>query len=198
MSDPSPHPLGADALSLLVAGMAAAGESARHALARLYTPSEVVLGAVERWRGDPQLIVGIRDDAALGIAFDMHGPVRGRLVMVAGAGVGGRLAASLLRRTSTALDEGALEALSEMGNIVASSFLNGLAHAAGLTLMPSVPLVANDALGEVIRSIAPARDLAFMAPFHIMLASGIVSGAFIAAPEAASIDRLVDGLAARR
>ncbi len=77
-------------------------------------------------------------------------------------------------------------ALGELGNIVGSSFLNALADATGLTLMPSPPSVITDMAGALLDVIAAdillTQDDAFVAETAFRAPDRDISGQFFVIP----------------
>jgi chemotaxis protein CheY-P-specific phosphatase CheC len=170
----------------MVAGLGAA----RVALARLFIPAPVALQAIDRCAETLANELAADPKARhLGVAFDVSGPVSARLVVLAVRGDDSRLSAALLRRSwapEPKLDHDSLHAFSEMANIIASSFLNGVARELRLTLIPSVPSLPESPLEDVVASITAAPAWALGARFTVGLPAGEASGLFVAAPGIAS------------
>ena len=174
----------------LVDGLRAGIQAAQRSLDQLFAPYTVTVTTVEGW---PLALPLIESDESsgrpsaihLGAAFDVEGPIKARLLMLAGEGDDAKLTATLLRRAPSA--DGALDAedraaLSEMANIVASSFLNGLARALKLRLLPSVPSLEESPLQDVLQAVRAAHGWVIGAQFTVALPSGAASGLFVAAP----------------
>ncbi len=89
-------------------------------------------------------------------------------------------------------------ALGELGNIVGSSFLNALADATGLTLLPSPPSVITDMAGALLDVIAAdillTQDDSFVAETAFQAPDHDISGQFFVIPTHA----LLTALLARR
>lgn len=97
---------------------------------------------------------------------------------------GARLASALLKRDVDAHDTAAQEAIGELANIAASSFLNGLAHVADVRLLPTVPTVETiDAL-PVFAMIEAWGSRAYEIPFDVAFPDASVRVVFIAVDEA--------------
>jgi chemotaxis protein CheY-P-specific phosphatase CheC len=119
-------------------------DGARHALeavGRLMSvPSEDVAldsGSLETL---PEAYAGLRDDTErFGVAFALSGGLSGGLLLVADETAVKRAAARLLGSESETIDERSRAVLSEIGNIVASAFLNGIADRMHRACLPSVP-----------------------------------------------------------
>lgn len=88
--------------------------------------------------------------------------------------------------TTQALGEMESSALGELGNIMGSSFLNALAEATGLTLMPSPPNVMTDMAGALLDVIAAdilqTQDDAFVAEATYQAPGRNISGLFFVIP----------------
>ena len=88
--------------------------------------------------------------------------------------------------TTQALGEMESSALGELGNITGSSFLNALADATGLTLMPSPPHVMTDLAGALLDIIAAdilqTQDDAFVAAATYQAPGRNISGLFFVIP----------------
>lgn len=104
--------------------------------------------------GDIPELVGGAEAEVVGIRLAMTGPTRGTLLLV----FPGDSARSLLARllggaVAEPLDEMAVSALKEVGNILASAYLVALGGFLGLPLLPSVPQLAWDMAGAVLDQI---------------------------------------------
>ncbi len=88
--------------------------------------------------------------------------------------------------TTHSLGEMEQSALEELGNIVGSSFLNALANATGLTLMPSPPQLIMDMAGALLDSLAAdillTQDEAFVAEADYRAADRDIAGQFYVIP----------------
>ncbi len=88
--------------------------------------------------------------------------------------------------STQALGEMEESALGELGNIVGSSFLNTLADATGLTLLPSPPSVMTDMAGALLDVIAAGilltQDDAFVAETAFRAPDRDISGQFYVIP----------------
>lgn len=163
-----------------IARAVAAGiEAASEALARLFAPAPTCMFAAQPLDGSS--IVAVTQGIA--IAFDMEGELRARLLVTLEPAEAGLLASALLRRPGlSAAEVEAQEALTEMGNILASAFLNGVAHRTRSALVPSTPTFAQQA-GASFAALRLSRDRAWAARFVVELDGRTAEGLFIAAPE---------------
>ncbi len=57
------------------------------------------------------------------------------------------------RGSTNSLDEIALSALAETGNVCGTSFLNALSDRTGLRIIPTTPMVVNDMAGAILQSV---------------------------------------------
>ncbi len=89
---------------------------------------------------------------AVVIAFEASGGISGTLALVIDDAVAQWLAGHLTGAVTLDGDigSGALAALAELGNIVASAFLNGAARVVGRTCLPSVPRVIHSSTSEAL------------------------------------------------
>lgn len=163
------------------------------ALQRLFATHTVAVEVIEQWPPTTAAEHGRSGDIGSlhqGAAFDVSGPLRARLTLLATEGDAEQLTAALRgvpSRVNRVLDAEDYEAYSEMANIAASSFLNGLARELQLRLLPSVPSLSPSTLGELVRALEASGAWVTGARFSVSLPSGTASALFIAAPEPGSI-----------
>lgn len=81
-------------------------------------------------------------------SFVASGGVQGNLAIVVDDSLGLVIANKLLG--TGALDAGAIAALAEVGNILASAFLNGAARLCGRACLPSVPHMSHGPLSSLL------------------------------------------------
>ena len=88
-------------------------------------------------------------------------------------------------------------ALGEMGNVTGASFLNVLADAAGLQLLPSPPVVITDMAGALLDVIAAdvslTQDHAFIAETTFTAPDRQIAGVFFVIPSQALLRVLLQG-----
>jgi len=145
-------------------------------------------------------LLGGAERVVVGITLQILGDARGNILLVFPEESARRLLATLLRREQEALllDDVGVSTLKEVGNILASAYLNALGSLLRMTLIPSVPLLAQDMAGAVVDSVlielSEAGDLALMVEteFH-GVASGVegIKGHFFLLPDPASLDFLL-------
>lgn len=155
-----------------------AAESVRASLGKLFDPVEVRL---------VEMSVGPASDttpgSAIHVGFRIGNFVGARLVIAATDPDAARIGDVLLHRAHTGPvpDERAREALTELANIAASSFLSRLAAVSRLRLIPSIPEV----LGVAALADSDAALIAFSisARYEVVLAAGTASFVLTATPE---------------
>lgn len=108
-------------------------------------------------------------------------------------------AAELCRLLGTSVeDEMGRSALAEVGNILASSYLNAIVEMTGLTLDPEPPEVEVDLLGPVVERrltrSAAATDPAILMRSCLTVEASDARFAFLFVPQLGSIGRLLDAL----
>lgn len=176
-------------MDMLARALAAGGITVHRALERLLSPARIIAGPMKKL--DVQAL-----ERAVAVRFCIHDRPQTKLLLLTEERAGASIASVLLRRRRTGLDEEARQALAELANIAASSFLNGLSRTARLKLLPSIPVV------ETLDSLAAQQVFAtlgvhaYEARFDIVLPDGPVKTTFIAAADDESLEELL-GLMAR-
>lgn len=134
-------------------------------------------------------LVGGADVEAVGIYLTVSGSADGHIMLMYDPKMAYGFVDMLMGQpegTTQALGEMESSALGELGNIMGSSFLNALADATGLTLMPSPPNVMTDMAGALIDIIAAdilqTQDDAFVAEATYRAADRDISGLFFVIP----------------
>jgi chemotaxis protein CheC len=150
----------------------------------------------------PELIGGAEREV-VGITLRVLGDARGNILLVFPRESAQRLLARLLRQEETAavLDELGISTLKEVGNILASAYLNALGSLLHMTLIPSVPMLAWDMAGAVIDyvliELSQAGDLAMMVEteFHgVTSGTEGIKGHFFLLPDPASLGFILDAV----
>lgn len=97
-------------------------------------------------------LLGGAEQVVAGITLQILGEARGNILLVFPRESAHRLLARLLRKEGgkPLIDEMSASTLKEVGNILASAFLNALGSLLHMTLIPSVPLLAYDMVGAVV------------------------------------------------
>lgn len=101
---------------------------------------------------DAATILGGEERLVAGIYLDLNDEVEGNIMFVLDLESAINLTDMLLNRESSGkeLDEIAMSALSEVGNILASSYVNSLSALTGLKISVSVPSLAIDMAGAIL------------------------------------------------
>lgn len=101
---------------------------------------------------DVPKILGGEETPVVGIYFEMTGEIIGNIMFVLSLESAKNLTNILFGRdnSSDEMDEMDLSALSEIGNILASSYINSLSALTGLKLNVSVPSLSIDMAGAII------------------------------------------------
>lgn len=98
----------------------------------------------------PELLGGAETLVA-GVTLQILGDARGNILLVFPSESASRLVARLLRQESVVLEsELGVSTLKEVGNILASAYLNALGGLLGKTLIPSIPMFSCDMAGAVV------------------------------------------------
>ena len=134
-------------------------------------------------------LMGGPDVEAIGIYLTVSGSADGHIMLMYDPKMAYGFVDLLMGQpegTTQALGEMESSALGELGNITGSSFLNALADATGLTLMPSPPHVMTDLAGALLDIIAAdilqTQDDAFVAEATYQAPGRNISGMFFVIP----------------
>jgi chemotaxis protein CheC len=115
----------------------------------------------------PELLGG-SERVVVGITLQVLGDARGNILLILPEKSACQLLARLLGREETDLELNEISGstLKEVGNILASAYLNALGSLLHMTLIPSIPLLAHDMAGAVVDHVlielSMAGDLALM------------------------------------
>lgn len=154
----------------------------------------VAMEAFETVVGDPEAL-------AAGVYMPVQGDACGHVAFLFPYGCACGLADMLLgqpRGTTVELDEMELSALTEVGNVLVSSFLNAISEMTGLFLPASPPGIAVDMTGAILESIASAStdlgDHALTIMTRLSDCEHPVEGVFVFIPEPQSLPTLFSAL----
>lgn len=154
--------------------------SALRALRRLLAPAKVSVAPVE-WIKAPHC----------GNYFVVHLRIEGRpklkLFLVADELDGAALASALLKRDVDAQDPVTHEALGELANISASSFLNGLSQVSEVSLLPTVPIIETTDARDLRAMLEAPNTQAYEAPFDVTLPAASVRVVLVGIDESGSL-----------
>jgi chemotaxis protein CheC len=101
-------------------------------------------------------LIGKSEDKVIGVYLLFSGNISGQILLAFRPHIAYELvdmAMGIEPGSTNSLGEMERSVLGEMGNIVGTFFLNGVADCVGLRLMPSPPVVVEDMAGSVIGSV---------------------------------------------
>jgi chemotaxis protein CheC len=134
--------------------------------------------------------------------FRVYGDAPGRLLMLLGQDSLAPMLSLLLGRPvskSEPLDDNALSAVKELGNILCSAYLNALSDFLGFPLLPSVPALAIDMVSSVLQSVAvdaaESSSQALLIETRFSESSQPVPLYLFYLPEPGALETMLDGLA---
>ena len=135
---------------------------------------------------------GAPEDIVSGIVLGLEGDVDALVLLLIPAGDAAILCEMLGVEAGTEVGD---SALSEIGNILGSSYLNALSAMTGLTLMPTPPTLATDLLGAIVASVlaqaAGDNDLALVLDSELDVAEQPCSLSFMLLPASGRADELL-------
>lgn len=148
-------------------------------------------------------ILGGEETPVIGIYFEMSGEIVGNIMFVLSLESGKNLTNILLNKennsnNSIELSEMDISALSEIGNILASSYINSLSALTGLKLTISVPSLATDMAGAILS--VPAIQYGYIADHVLFIETQFqegdkkVNGNLFMIPEINSFKKLLRSL----
>ncbi len=148
-------------------------------------------------------LVGKPDEVVAAILMHMMGDLTGRALLMFPQNAARTLCDFLLRRelgTTQAFGDMEKSCLKEVGNILASAYLNALSDFMGMMLVPSVPSLVIDLSGAVLTSahlnFGQDRDYAFCVEtsFRVSGDSEPLGGHFLLLPDMASLRSIFDAI----
>ncbi|NLY67349.1 MAG: chemotaxis protein CheC [Tissierellia bacterium] len=95
-------------------------------------------------------ILGGEEELVVGIYLDLNNDIEGNIMFILDIESAFNLLEMLLNKKIKEFDEISVSALSEVGNIVASSYVNSLSTLTGLKITISIPSVAIDMAGAIL------------------------------------------------
>jgi chemotaxis protein CheC len=135
---------------------------------------------------------GAPDEIVTGIVLELEGGVDALVLLLIQADDAALLCEMLGVEAGTEVGD---SALSEIGNILGSSYLNALSAMTGLTLLPSPPTLATDLLGAIVASVlahaAGENDVALVLDSELDLAETPCSLSFLLLPASGRADELL-------
>ena len=95
-------------------------------------------------------MLGGEEKLVVGIYLNLGSDIEGNIMFILDLNSALNLTNMLLSREDDELDDIAMSALSEVGNILASSYVNSLSSLTGLKITVSVPSLAVDMAGAIL------------------------------------------------
>ena len=142
--------------------------------------------------------LGGAERMVVGIYLQILGDARGNILLVFPRESAVRLLEKLLTRKGSKgpiLTELEMSTLKEVGNILASSFLNALGQMLQRTIIPSVPMLSFDMAGAVVdyilMELGMTGDLALMVETEFAGDDELISGQFFLLPDPATIGTIL-------
>jgi chemotaxis protein CheY-P-specific phosphatase CheC len=168
----------------------------------------VLLGHPVRLAVSEVGIIPLRDLAQLGEAaggivggarFEITGEGRGQMMIVFPLPTLARMLEALLGRSAegTALGPAERSAVQEVGNIVVSSFLNGVSDLLNKRLLPTPPRFQygpmRDLVGEVVAALGPDTQTVLLVQAVFQDERGQVLGRFYVVPRVPALEEWLGG-----
>ncbi len=142
--------------------------------------------------GGPECLVA-------GVILRLEGTACGNILLVLPQASAEQLLEILLGSEGALESELGISTLQEIGNILASSYLNALGTMLGMTLYPSVPQLAYDMAGavvdQVLGEICASNDMALVLETEFVGSDGDavpIRGHFFLLPDAATLDLILN------
>lgn len=146
-------------------------------------------------------ILGGEENLIVGIYFELSEDVVGNMMFALDMRSAANLSGLLLNREKgpdEPLDEMDISALSEVGNILASSYANSLSALTGLKAYISIPSISMDMAGAILS--VPAIQFGHIGDHALMIETvfvedeKLVSGNFFLLPDLESFDKILSAL----
>ncbi|HEX5773149.1 MAG TPA: chemotaxis protein CheC [Geomobilimonas sp.] len=148
----------------------------------------------------PELLGGA-EKMVVGIYLQVLGSARGNILMIFPRENAIKMLDKLLNRDNTKgglLSELEVSALKEVGNILASAYLNALGSMLKMTLIPSVPMLSFDMAGAVVDyvlvDLAADGDLSLMVETEFFEEGEQVKGHFFLLPDPPSLQVILKSI----
>lgn len=149
---------------------------------------------------DVSTVLGGEENLIIGIYFELSGDILGNMMFALNLESSQNLSNLLYprERTENKLDEMDISVLSEIGNILASSYANSIAQLTGLDIFISIPSVSMDMAAAILS--VPAIQFGLISDHALMIETVFeegkdrVSGNFFLLPELESFDKILVAL----
>lgn len=149
---------------------------------------------------DVPALLGGAEAQVVGIHLKVYGECRANVLLALPPEAALKVLAILFPPGITTLEKmGELEisGLMEMGNIVTCAYLNAMSGSLKMSLIPSVPMLANDMAGAVVDVLLMEQgqrgDAALVVQTEISSGRGL-SGQILMMPDPASLPKVLDAL----
>lgn len=146
----------------------------------------------------PQALGGA-EQLVFGIYLRILGDARGNILLIFPRQSACQLVEKLLMKpvsATTPFDEMELSTLKEVGNILASAFLNALGRVLRMTLIPSIPLICHDMAGAVVDHVlvdlGMVGDRAVMIETDFQAENDPITGHLFLLPDPTSLGLILD------
>lgn len=146
-------------------------------------------------------VCGGAERMVAGIYLQILGNARGNILMVFPKDNALSILEKLLsphQPAGTTLTELEISTLKEVGNILASAYLNALGNMLKMPLIPSIPLFSFDMAGaivdDVLVALGEAGDAAFMIETEFTIGNERTSGHFFLLPATPSLDVILNAI----
>lgn len=150
---------------------------------------------------DVPALLGGAESPVVGIHLKVYGDCRANVLMALDPASALRLLEVLFPPGVDSLDrmeEMQASGLTELGNIVTCSYLNSLSAALRMSLIPSVPMLANDMAGAVVDVLLIEQgqrgDAALVVQTEIRTRPERFTGNLLLMPDPASLPRMLEAL----
>lgn len=149
---------------------------------------------------DVARVLGGEEKLVVGIYFNLNDEIDGNIMFILDLESAINLTNILLNRTSKEdeLDDMAISALSEVGNILASSYANSLSALTGLKISISIPSLAIDMAGAILS--VPAIQFGYVADQVLFIetifeeGNNFVKGNLFLLPDMNSFEKILSSL----
>ncbi|MCF6464713.1 chemotaxis protein CheC [Clostridium sp. Cult2] len=143
-------------------------------------------------------VLGGEEELVAGIYLNLGSDVEGNIMFILDLDSALNLTNMLLDREDNKLDDIAISALSEVGNILASSYVNSLSALTGLKITVSIPSLAVDMAGAILS--VPAIQFGFVADQVLFIetifqeGNNFVQGNLFLLPDMNSFEKILSSL----
>lgn len=151
----------------------------------------------------PELLGG-EENLVIGVYLRIFGDIQGNIMFLLPVSSAEKLVEMLL---GAAEEEGVLgeisqSAITEVGNIITSSYLNALSGFSGLTVVPSTPSLAYDMAGAILSTIlielSEVSDYALLIETEFIGDGKTIDGNFFMLPDLDSLNILLKAIGAKK